>query len=59
MDPSTIGNYTFIPIPEFVARWHDYYNDHDGRAVKLIHFGMVFSAGSKPSFDPEALKPLQ
>jgi predicted double-glycine peptidase len=59
MDPSTIGNYTFIPIPEFLARWHDYYLDREGRKVKLIHFGMVFGAGAKPAFEPGALKPLQ
>jgi predicted double-glycine peptidase len=59
MDPSTIGNYTFIPIQDFLARWHDYYVDRDGRKVRLVHFGMVFGAGSKPAFEPRALKPLQ
>ncbi len=31
MDPSTLGHYTFIPIAEFLDRWHDM----DGQ-VKLI-----------------------
>lgn len=24
MDPSTDGNYAYIPIPEFLERWHDF-----------------------------------
>jgi len=23
MDPATMGNYTYIPVDEFLARWHD------------------------------------
>ncbi|HMA07121.1 MAG TPA: hypothetical protein VKP68_04645, partial [Ramlibacter sp.] len=59
MDPSTIGNYTFIRVQEFVARWHDYYVDHDGSRVNLVHFGIVFGAASKPAYEPGALRPLQ
>lgn len=36
MDPSTLGNYTFIPIKEFLTRWHD-----TDSKEKLEHFGMV------------------
>jgi len=36
MDPSTLGNYTFVPVQEFQNRWHD----TDG-TEKLNHFGMV------------------
>jgi predicted double-glycine peptidase len=36
MDPSTLGNYTFIPVKKFLERWHD----TDG-AEKLYNFGMV------------------
>jgi predicted double-glycine peptidase len=59
MDPSTVGNYTFIPIPEFEARWHDYYLDEQGRRVSLVHFGMTFSSKTRPAFDPKTIKPLQ
>ena len=36
MDPSTFGNYTFVPINEFLERWHDF----DG-ADKVFNFGMT------------------
>lgn len=36
MDPSTLGNYTYVPIAEFLTRWHD-----TDSKVKLEHFGMV------------------
>lgn len=43
MDPSTAGHYAYIPLQEFVRRWHDV----DGRE-KLNHFGMSFlKDGSK------------
>jgi predicted double-glycine peptidase len=59
MDPSTIGNYTFVPIPEFLARWHDYYMEKDGRRVNLVHFGMIFGSRSKPAYKPGNLAPLR
>jgi predicted double-glycine peptidase len=59
MDPSTVGNYTFIPIREFEARWHDYYVNEQGRRVELVHFGMTFSSKTRPAFDPKTIKPLQ
>ena len=59
MDPSTLGNYAFIPIPEFLARWHDYYIDEEGRKITLVHFGLVFSGKSKPVYDPEARMPMK
>ncbi len=59
MDPSTLGNYTFIPASEFLARWHDYYTDQDGRNVRLEHFALIFDSKSKPAYDPEALTPLR
>ncbi len=39
MDPSTLGNYTFIPNDEFLERWHD----TDSSNVILNHFGMIIS----------------
>lgn len=52
MDPSTLGNYTFIPTEEFSKRWHD----TDGKE-KLFNFGMVLSKGTAP-FNHEEVKPL-
>ena len=40
MDPSTLGNYTFLPVNEFLQRWHDCY-DEDGCTVRLDQFGMA------------------
>lgn len=54
MDPSTLGNYTYIPIPEFLNRWHDV----DQRGNKLIHFGIVITK-NKPVYHPEDIKYLQ
>jgi predicted double-glycine peptidase len=59
MDPSTLGNYTFIPIPEFVGRWHDAYTNRDGRKIQLVHFGITFDSKAKPVFDPKAIMPLK
>ena len=49
MDPSTMGNYTSIPIKEFLDRWHDI----DGQ-TPLNHFGMVISKG-KPQYNPNSI----
>lgn len=53
MDPSTLGNYTYIPIPEFLNRWHDV----DQRGSKLIHFGIVITK-NKSVYNPEDIKYL-
>lgn len=53
MDPATMGNYTYIPVDEFLARWHD----KDQRGKKLINFGIVID-GKDPAYDPEQIKPL-
>jgi hypothetical protein len=51
MDPATIGNYTYIPIPEFLDRWHD----QDRPRKKLYNFGIVID-GKPPAYDPEEIK---
>lgn len=53
MDPSTLGNYTYIPADEFVNRWHD-----QDRHVKVVHFGLVMTK-DQPKFDHAAIKPLK
>ncbi len=53
MDPSTLGNYTFIPITEFLARWHDCY-DNNGVIVRLHQFGMAFD-GDNVRYDAQRI----
>lgn len=49
MDPSTLGHYTFIPVKEFEARWHD-----KDSSEKLHHFAMTLTraSGSGNDFAP-------
>ena len=49
--PATIGNYTYIPIPEFLERWHD----QDRPRQKLYNFGMVID-GKPFAYDPDEIK---
>lgn len=53
MDPSTLGNYTFIPIAEFLKRWHD-----TDTKVKLYNFGMVIEK-TKPTFKSDAITKIE
>lgn len=53
MDPSTLGNYTYVPKAEFERRWHD----TDGKE-KVVHFGMMLRKG-KPSYDPAVVKKME
>lgn len=54
MDPSTLGNYTFIPVPEFLNRWHDQ-DPYTGEF--LIHFGIVIEKG-QPQYNFREIKYL-
>jgi predicted double-glycine peptidase len=53
MDPATTGNYTYIPVHEFLARWHDV----DPGGEKLINFGIVIDR-KEPVYNPDQIKPL-
>jgi predicted double-glycine peptidase len=53
MDPSTLGNYAYIPIGEFLDRWHD----TDGKE-KLVHFGMSISKKAA-KFNAQEVKRLE
>lgn len=53
MDPSTLGHYTYIPIRQFLQRWHD----EDQQVHKLIHFGIVI-VKNKHVYDPDVIKYL-
>jgi len=55
MDPSTLGNYTYIPNEEFLDRWHDTDSDN---VTQLVHFGIVISK-SAPDYNPDAIMRLE
>ena len=52
MDPSTLGNFAYVPKDEFLKRWHD----TDGKE-KLVHFGMIISRGNA-IFTPDVCMPM-
>jgi ABC-type bacteriocin/lantibiotic exporter with double-glycine peptidase domain len=52
MDPSTLGNYTYIPVGEFLNRWHD-----KSKKDVLEHFGM-YSTNGIPSYNPKEIRKL-
>jgi predicted double-glycine peptidase len=55
MDPSTIGNYTFIPIREFLDRWHD----RDGQ-THLHQFGMILTKEpAREIYDPDKIRRMR
>lgn len=53
MDPSTLGNYTFIPTDEFLKRWHD-----RTPAERLDHFAMTMTK-PKPAFNPLTIQKME
>jgi predicted double-glycine peptidase len=54
MDPSTLGNYTYIPVAEFLDRWHD-----TDSKVKLHHFGMIIQKKVKRAYQADGVKKLE
>lgn len=54
MDPSTHGNYTFVPREEFVARWHDVEGD-----TPVVRFGMTFEPPRAPVYRPQEFKKME
>jgi len=51
MDPSTLGHYTYIPITEFLARWHDMGAD----GTHLDQFGIVMTKVPAVPYDPDRI----
>ena len=41
MDPSTAGNYTYIPKDQLLARWHNYHIDGNGQRYDTIQMGII------------------
>jgi len=54
MDPSTLGNYTYIPIKQFMDRWHD----SDGRDNSPCNHLSIAITKGKPAYDPDLILPL-
>jgi predicted double-glycine peptidase len=52
MDPAMLGNYTYIPVGEFLSRWHD-----KERRDILDRLGM-YSTNGVPSYNPREIKKL-
>lgn len=42
MDPSAVGGYAYIPLPELLERWHDA-EDRHGRVERNVHLGVAIS----------------
>jgi len=42
MDPSTLGNYTYLANREFLDRWHD-----EDKGERLTHFGLIITRPGK------------
>ncbi len=56
MDPSVLGNYTYLSVDALLARWHDCYLE-DGQIVRLHRFGLSFS-GAPVAYNPAACVPI-
>jgi len=54
MDPSTPGNYAFVPTAEFMVRWHD----RDDRQT-LLRYGMTFESPQAPVYRRDEFKKMQ
>jgi len=55
MDPSTLGNYTYLPNQEFLDRWHD-----EDKGVKLNHFGLIIQRENRKNhFAPDNIFPIR
>jgi predicted double-glycine peptidase len=53
INPSTLGNYTYIPREEFLERWHD----RDRR--KVFNHAAIVIDGKPPAYDPNKIKRLE
>ena len=56
MDPSTLGNYTYIPNDEFIVRWHDIDGVKQNKDNTLIHFMMVVTKEPGPVYNQDIIK---
>lgn len=54
MDPSTGAHYAYVPINEFLDRWHDYELLSDGSRKEYVHLA-IFINGISPLKSPPPL----
>ena len=47
MDPSTAGNYTYIPKNKLVPRWHDYNVDENNQRYDMVQYGLIVKINVK------------
>ena len=52
MDPSTLGNYAYVPRAEFEARWHDY---DDDITKPYVHFGIIITSNKPITYNPKVI----
>ncbi|MEI6286781.1 MAG: C39 family peptidase [Bacillota bacterium] len=52
MDPSTLGNYAYVPRTEFEARWHDY---DDDITKPYVHFGIIITSSKPTTYNPNVI----
>lgn len=52
-DPALIGSKGYIPLQEFLERWHDrYINSETGNNTTVNHLGIIITGGQPVSPDP-------
>jgi predicted double-glycine peptidase len=56
MDPSVSGAYAFIPIPEFLERWHDYEEYKNKSIWKYYNLGIFIKGETHIEKFPGSLK---
>jgi predicted double-glycine peptidase len=62
MDPSTLGNYTYIPQDEFLERWHDGdppLINRNPRNRKVFNQAAIVIDGKGKGYNPNKFKPLK
>jgi hypothetical protein len=55
MDPSTAGNYTYIPKDKLVSRWRDYFYD-SGQRYDEVQLGIIVELCGDEEPDGELYK---
>ena len=52
-DPTLLGSKGYIPLQEFLERWHDLYiNPQTGNNTTVNHLGIIITGGQPVSFAP-------
>lgn len=55
MDPATLGNYTYIPITEFLDRWHDIDEDNN----EVVYLGIEIWKNTEPTYNSRMIRKLE